>query len=67
MTDHTYLVCDAHRYGQDRAENPDDQDHHLGPGLGDMGPQGEHDGLISELIKSLELVISHNEPTCPRL
>ena len=45
-TDHSYLVSNAHWYSQYSAENPDDEDDHLGPGLGDVRPQGEHDGLI---------------------
>ena len=46
-THHSYLVCNAHGYGEDRAQHPDDQDDNLGPGLVHVGPQREHYRLVS--------------------
>ena len=40
-------VSQCHGYCQDSADDPDDDDDHLGCGLAYMGPQREHDGLIS--------------------
>ena len=54
-TDHKYLVSNAHWDSQHSAEDPDDEDHHLGPGFGDVRLQGEHDGLIPEVVELLTI------------
>ena len=46
-THHSYLVGNAHGYGEDRAEDPDDENDHLSPWLVHVGPQREHYRLIS--------------------
>ena len=40
-------VSQCHGYSQDSADDPDDDDDHLGCRLAYMGPQWEHDCLIS--------------------
>ena len=46
-TNHSYFIRNPHRYGEDRAEYPDDEDDHHCLGLGDVWLEWEHYSLIS--------------------
>ena len=65
---HHNVVRQGHRYSQHQADDPDYDDDHLGRGLADMGPQWEHDRLISGIVKCgnlehLELGVTSDGPS----
>lgn len=51
-------VCQRHGYGQQEADDPDNDDDDLGGGLADVGPQWEHNGLISVTVKCTQLALT---------